>query len=112
MAILDKLNLIVKNDFSSTPGPRRISEGDFSGELFRELCLEPKLKEAIEKNKILFIDLDGTSGFGTSFLEEGFGGLIRINKYSYEDIIAHIELKSDDEEYIKEDIMAYLEDAK
>ncbi|HRB97972.1 MAG TPA: STAS-like domain-containing protein [Nitrosomonas sp.] len=111
MTVINKLILVVSTDFSPTPGPRKKIEGKFSGEVFRESCLEPKLKEAIEKEVKLFIDLDGTAGFGTSFLEEAFGGLIRVNKYSYEKIINHIELKSEEENYLIDDIMWYLKDA-
>lgn len=111
MTVIDKLTLTVSTDFSSTPGPRYKHEGKFSGEVFRRDFLEPKLKEAIEKQIKLFIDLDGTAGYGTSFLEEAFGGLIRVNKYSYEEIRNHIELKSDEEDYLVDDIMGYLKDA-
>ncbi len=111
MTVINELTLVVSTNFSPTPGPRKILEGKFSGEEFRESCLEPKLKEAIEKNTKLLIDLDGTAGFGTSFLEEAFGGLIRINKYSYEEILNHIELKSVEEDYLIDDIKWYLKDA-
>lgn len=112
MEITNKIILVVLTDFSPTPGPRKIVEGKFSGEEFRQSYLEPKLKEAIEKQTKLFIDLDGTAGYGTSFLEESFGGLIRVNKYSYEEILSHIELKSEEESYLIDDIMWYLEDAR
>ncbi|SEQ56695.1 STAS-like domain-containing protein [Nitrosomonas ureae] len=112
MEVLNKLLLNVKTDFSPTPGPRYISEGEFSGEAFRQTCLEPKIRQALDSNALLIIDLDGTSGFGTSFLEEAFGGLIRVNHYKYQDIIDHIELKSEEENYLIEDIKWYLLDAK
>lgn len=111
MEAADKIFLNVGNDFSKTPGPREIWEGDFSGELFRTACLEPAVRDAIEKNGILFIDLDGTAGYGTSFLEESFGGLIRKCNYQYDQLIDHLEFKSDEEPYLIEDIMEYLRDA-
>lgn len=61
-------------DFSSTPGGRYKAEGEFSGEEFREKFLEPPIREG----KNLAIDLDGPEGFTSSFLEEAFGGLVRI----------------------------------
>jgi hypothetical protein len=51
--------------------------GPFSGEEFREELLEPALKQAIEQKHVLTIILDGVSGYGSSFLEESFGGLVR-----------------------------------
>lgn len=38
-------------DFTDAPGPRFKSQGDFSGEAFREEFLVPKFKEALEKRK-------------------------------------------------------------
>lgn len=111
MTVIDKLTLKVSTDFSFTPGPRYEQEGKFSGEVFRKDFLEPKLKEAIKRQVKLFIDFDGTAGYGTSFLEEAFGGLIRVNKYSYEEIFNHIELKSNEEDYLIDDIKGYLKDA-
>jgi hypothetical protein len=61
-------------EFSATPGGRYKSEGVFSGEEFREKFLEPHIKEG----KNLAIDLDGPEGFTSSFLEEAFGGLVRV----------------------------------
>jgi hypothetical protein len=112
MKAVNKLSLVVAKEFTSTPGSRYKIEGDFSGELFRQSVLKPKLKQAIDENAKLFIDLDGTAGYGTSFLEEAFGGLIRENGYDYQTIIDHIEFKSEEEEYLIEDIYEYLKDAQ
>jgi NAD-specific glutamate dehydrogenase len=98
-------------DFSRIPGARFPSEGEYSGEEFRNEILLPKLKEAIAKKNKLTIYLDGTAGLGTSFLEESFGGLIRIDKIKYDDIIKTIVFNSnDDPDYIDE-INSYLNDA-
>lgn len=112
MITANRIKLVVREDFSATPGPRAEDEGFFSGEVFREKVLEPKLKLALSQKEKLFIDLDGTAGYGTSFLEEAFGGLIRINKYKHEEILNTIEIKSEEESYLIEDIYNYLEDAK
>lgn len=105
------MKIKISTDFSRRPCARFLSEGDFPGEEFREKILLPKLKEVILKNEKLEIDLDGTAGLGTSFLEESFGGLIRVDKLKYEDIIKTIVFVSiDDPEYIDE-INDYLKDA-
>ena len=72
-------DIIIKiaTDFSRIPGARYPEEGDYSGQEFRQNVLHPALKKAIEMNVKLIVDLDGTAGLGTSFLEESFGGLIR-----------------------------------
>ncbi len=106
------INLIIAKEFSEIPGARYPEEGDYSGQDFRKNYLIPKIKEAIEKHCILLIDLDGTAGYGTSFLEEAFGGLIRNDNFTYEQLNNIIEFKSEeDSEYINE-INEYLKDAQ
>ena len=105
-------HLNIAKDFSDTPGPRYNKEGTYSGQSFRETCLYPKLKACIESDNKLVINLDGTQVYGTSFLEEAFGGLIRVNHLSYDDIKEHTELISEEEPYLLEDIEQYLLDAK
>lgn len=105
------MKIKIATDFSRIPGARFLSEGDFPGEEFREKILLPKLKEAIEKKEKLEIDLDGTAGLGTSFLEESFGGLIREDNMDYKIIIDTISfISEDDPDYIDE-INDYLKEA-
>ena len=108
---MEQIKLIVAKDYSSAPGPRYKHEGDWSGQIFRKELLSPLVRKAIQENKLLFVDLDGTAGYGTSFLEEAFGGLIREEKISYDVIKKVILLKSDEEPYLLEDIENYLKDA-
>lgn len=108
---MEQIKLIIARDFSSAPGPRYIHEGERSGEKFRKEILFPLLTKAITEGKKLFVDLDGTAGYGTSFLEESFGGLIREEHIEYNLIKKHIELKSIEEPYLLEDIESYLLDA-
>lgn len=102
----------IAKDFSSTPGPRFISEGEWSGELFRTQYLLPKVKKAISENIELKVILDGTAGYGTSFLEESFGGLIRIEMVDYDKLIKILKIISDEEPYLIDDIKEYLKDAQ
>lgn len=62
-------------DFTEFPGPRHETIGEFSGERFRDEVL----LKAIEEHGVdmIRVDLDGTAGYGSSFLEEAFGGLVR-----------------------------------
>lgn len=66
--------LNVAREFSVTPGGRYRRISDFSGEEFRQTFVEPAVKagEAVE------IELDGVLGYGSSFLEEVFGGIVRV----------------------------------
>jgi hypothetical protein len=69
---MEKL-IIIAQDFAVMPGGRKIQDGPFSGELFRKSILEP----ALRNDGTIVIDLDGVRGYGSSFLEEAFGGLVR-----------------------------------
>jgi hypothetical protein len=105
---MEKLTLRVL-DFSQTPGFRKIEDGPYSGELFFRDYLHPKFQEALDKNAILVVTLDGARGYGTSFLEESFGGLAR--KYGAATVLEHLEVISDDEPYLADDIRTYIDEA-
>lgn len=63
----------IARDFSIYPGGRTPDDGPASGEEFREHFLVPVLDASGKAT----IDFDGTRGYGSSFLEEAFGGLVR-----------------------------------
>lgn len=63
----------VARDFSKYPAGRYLEDGPASGQAFRDKFLVPALKES----KGLTVELDGTRGYGSSFLEEAFGGAVR-----------------------------------
>ena len=67
-------------DFVPYPGGRFVSDGEYSGEWFREQILVPALNQAIQNHEKLTVILDGVPGYGISFLEEAFGGIIREGK--------------------------------
>lgn len=100
--------LSVAKDFTRSPGPRYFSEGDFSGKMFREYCLVPHLHNAIAENKILIVDLDGTVGYACAFLEEAFGGLVRIHKLNL-DLLRIISVEEPD---LIDEIESYVYRAK
>lgn len=64
---------IFSKEFTEFPGPRYERLGPYSGESFRKKVLIP----IIESGEKVVIDLDGVIGFGSSFLEEAFGGMVR-----------------------------------
>jgi hypothetical protein len=105
-------HISVANDFSKTPGPRYESEGPYSGELFRRKHLLPLVAEAVRENKKLTVDLDGTAGYGTSFLEEAFGGLVREDGYSASELGRLLALISEEESYLADDIHEYIAEAE
>lgn len=103
--------LNIAKDYSRCPGARYESEGDFSGEKFREDYLYPKLKEAIETGVKLEVILDGSAGYSTSFIEESFGGLIRNNQMTLDEIRDNMIIISEEDPTYIDDINLYLENA-
>jgi uncharacterized protein DUF4325 len=87
----------VARDFSKYPAGRFTADGPASGEAFREKFLLPTLKD---KNSLI-IELDGTRGYGSSFLEEAFGGAVR-EGYGPEIVKRTFDLVSDDDSLLKE----------
>lgn len=100
--------LSIAKDFSRTPGPRRASEGDFSGEEFLKL-LRVRFREARDAGRSLVVDLDGAAGYATSFLEAAFGGLAREN--DPQTVLKTLEFKSQEEPDLIEEIQGYIRDA-
>jgi len=82
----------VAKDFSRFPAGRHRDDGPYSGELFRDNTLCPALAQGTK----VVVDLDGTLGYGSSFLEEAFGGLVREGKMTKEVLHKKLELKSSD----------------
>lgn len=92
----------IANDFTKFPAGRFKDDGPYSGELFRERFLAP----ALSSDEQVVIDLDGARGYGSSFLEEAFGGLVRLG-FPAEKVLATIKLVSKDSTLISE-IQSYI----
>ena len=103
--------LNIAKDYTRCPGARYEKEGDYSGERFRNEFLLPKLKEAIETGVKLEVVLDGSAGYSTSFIEESFGGLIRTDHYTLQDVKDNIIIISNEDPSYVEDINVYWEHA-
>lgn len=101
----------IAEDFSPNPGPRYKSEGIHSGEVFRNTLLIPAIENALFKNDKILIDLDDTNGYEAGFLEEAFGGLIRLDFFDLSLIKNVIVIKSDQEPYLINEIYETLENA-
>lgn len=93
----------VARDFSKYPAGRYLEDGPASGQLFRDKFLIPTLKES----KTLTIELDGTRGYGSSFLEEAFGGAVR-EGFSPAAVKSAFQLVSEDQSLMDE-IHDYIE---
>lgn len=72
----------VGRDFSEVPGGRFPEDGPFNGQLFRETVLVPALRD----HQVVCVTLDNTDGFGSSFLDEAFAGMIREGYFTREEL--------------------------
>ena len=101
----DKFDINIAKEFSEYPAGRFYSDGDASGQEFREKFLVPLLKQGKDR---ISINLDGTEGYGSSFLEEAFGGLVR-EGFSSEMLLRVFVFKSEEDPTILEEIQEYIQ---
>lgn len=73
----DAVELEIAKEYSAYPAGRDDADGPFNGEKFRRDFLLPRYKLAVERGVDLVVSLEGVKSFGSSFLEEAFGGLVR-----------------------------------
>lgn len=106
---MNTLKINIANDFSRYPGGRKISQGQYSGEEFLNTLLKPKFEEALSNGTKVVILLDGTEGYGSSFLEEVFGGIVR--NYPEVDINKFLEYITNDK-FLEQEIKEYIDDAQ
>lgn len=103
-------SIYVGKNFFDDPSGRYYTDGDGSGEEFREEVLKPLLSH-LDK---LEINIDeNVEGYGSSFLVEAFGGLVK-HGYFTKDILKEkiiITFKNKDYKFFKEKIFQYIEEA-
>jgi len=88
----------IGKQFSRFPSGRTPDDSAFSGQAFREKFLLNPLKEG----KSLVIELDDAVSYGSSFLEEAFGGLVRVCGFARDFVASKIQFKSFDDALIEE----------
>lgn len=103
---MERRVISVAKEFSRYPAGRYQSDGPYSGEAFREKFLIP----AVRSGATIVVDLEGARGYGSSFLEEAFGGLVRKGFPSAE-ILERISFQSQDGSLIQE-IKDYIREAR
>ena len=97
--------ITIAKQYSREPAGRFLADGPHSGERFREDYLVPALKQY----DTVTIDLDGTEGYGSSFLEEAFGGLVRLRGFKAADLHKRLVLISNEDESIPIEIWDYID---
>lgn len=74
--------ITIVKDWSPKPYGRGPSDGPTCGQFFREQMLE----KAMLENDSVHVVLTGYNRYGRSFLDEAFGGLIRVSGFTPEEV--------------------------
>lgn len=104
----------IDRDFSPDPNGRYYSDGPNSGEKFRQELLLPAL-DRLKNNDVLTIKIDGdVIGYGSSFLDEGFAGVVFYGFYKAEVLKKKIEIifDTDSFDFYKSRIFQYIDEAE
>ncbi|TQF72570.1 DUF4325 domain-containing protein [Pseudoalteromonas luteoviolacea] len=101
-------------DFNDEPSGRFYTDGPGSGEEFREEHLK-KLINGLNTNEKLTIVLDNNvDGFGSSFLVEGFAGMVKYGYVKSSKLLDSLEFQFEDEdfEFYRNKIIQYISEAE
>ncbi|MES2737245.1 MAG: STAS-like domain-containing protein [Verrucomicrobiota bacterium] len=97
-------HICIANDFSISPSGREPDDGPFNGQRFREELLVP----ALQTNEKVSVRIDEVEGYGSSFLEEAFGGLVRQDGFTAKQLEQKLELVADKQKFkIYTDVIWY-----
>lgn len=103
-----KQKINIAKDFTPEPYGRYPSDGKHNGTEFRDHWLAPSLKEF----NVVTIIMDGAEGYGSSFLDEAFGGLVKLSHYSATELHAKLLFVSNDDPSLEVEIWSYIDEAK
>lgn len=107
MTPVETVRVNVAKQFTKLPGLRYIRLGRFSGEEFRQTFLIGPLRQG----KAVIVELDGVRGYGSSFLEEAFGGTVRELDLDIEDALQRLKVETSVESW-RLDVDEYIRSAK
>lgn len=104
----------IGSDFSKDPLGRYRTDGDASGEAFREDVLLPALKKLVSGEKLTLILDNGVESYGSSFLTEGFAGVVKYGNMTADALLAVLEFQYEnpDFEFYKDKIIKYCRESK
>lgn len=97
----------IEKDFSWSPAGRYKEYGGDTGEEFRDDVLYPALKN----DDSVVVNLDGVIGYGSSFLEEAFGGLVREHHLTLEELKKKLQFTTSEFPSVPSEIWEYIQEA-
>lgn len=104
---MNEQTINIGKQYSRYPAGRFPADGKFNGETFRKKFLVDPLKSLL-KVRVL---LDDAVDYGSSFLEEAFGGLVRKEGVSKSSLHNFLILESKNN-YLIDEIWEYIDEAE
>lgn len=99
--------ITIATDYSAEPFGRYLTDGNSNGTTFREDWLKPALAD----DDSVVVILDGAEGYGSSFLEESFGGLVRLCGFTAESLHQRLKIVSNDDPSLIDEVWEYIDSA-
>ena len=100
------ITIKIATKWSKSPTGRYLQDGKSNATSFRKEFIHGPLASG----ERFFIDLDGTDGYGSSFLDEAFAGLIRDKLVAKSDFFNRFEFKSDEDPSYIDEIRSYIDE--
>jgi len=113
-AMKDKKEINIGKSFSKVPSGRFWTDGDYSGEAFREETLLPIIRSLSENETVDIILDDGVEGYGSSFLTEAFAGIVKYGYMDSNELLRKINLIANKVDFIffRDKAITYIKQAK
>jgi hypothetical protein len=89
--IVTEAHYNIAENFSPYTGGRYAKDGSDSGEALRAEIVK-LLREAQQTGGKVIVSLDGAVGYSASFLDEAFGGLVREEGFSKDELAVLLEI--------------------
>ena len=97
--------------FSRAPFGRYSDDGPGNGEAFRrKFLLEPFSDPSVDRVVVKLDSVTPGYEYGSSFLEEAFGGLVRVEKLKSQEVLRKLQVETKNADYIME-IKSYILEA-
>lgn len=105
------VHTIDMKDFSRTPFGRYSKDGAGNGAAFRDRFLyEPMANPRVDRVVVRLDSVAPGYEYGSSFLEEAFGGLVRVHHLDSKIILRKLQVETEFPDYALE-IKSYIEEA-
>lgn len=101
--IMKQFTIDLAKEFSRFPFGRYRKDGEKSSEAFRDDILIPNL----ESYDLVIVNLGGTNYYGSTFLEETFGGLVR-KGFTKDELEKKLEVMHENLPSIQEEAWMYI----